>query len=101
MKTSGADAGGPAAKVPAQSKFTTTTVDGKAFAGTSPAGKDAVLWFWAPWCAVCRGEAPPSPRPRGSGATRPSSECSDRHPQHRRLRPVIAGRPGGLGRSGA
>jgi thiol-disulfide isomerase/thioredoxin len=21
-------------------------------------GEDTVLWFWAPWCTVCRGEAP-------------------------------------------
>ncbi|KUL35439.1 redoxin family protein [Streptomyces regalis] len=57
-KTSKADAGGAAAKVPTQLKFKATTVDGKSFEGTSLAGKDAVLWFWAPWCTVCRGEAP-------------------------------------------
>ncbi|KUO14316.1 redoxin family protein [Streptomyces dysideae] len=55
---SGDSGAGAAAKVPAQLEFTTTTVDGKAFEGTSLAGKDAVLWFWAPWCTVCRGEAP-------------------------------------------
>jgi thiol-disulfide isomerase/thioredoxin len=57
-KTSEVDAGGAAAEVPTQLKFTATTVDGKSFEGTSLAGKDAVLWFWAPWCTVCRGEAP-------------------------------------------
>lgn len=50
-----------------------TTVDDAAvfaslFAATSPidaefdaatlAGRDSVLWFWAPWCTVCRSEAP-------------------------------------------
>jgi thiol-disulfide isomerase/thioredoxin len=44
--------------VPEQLKFTTKTVDGKDFAGESLAGKAAVLWFWAPWCTKCRGEAP-------------------------------------------
>ncbi|HEU5108007.1 MAG TPA: redoxin domain-containing protein [Micromonosporaceae bacterium] len=38
--------------------FTATTVDGKAFDGRSLAGKPAVLWFWAPWCPVCLGQAP-------------------------------------------
>jgi thiol-disulfide isomerase/thioredoxin len=28
-------------------------IDSSALAGT-----DAVLWFWAPWCTVCRAEAP-------------------------------------------
>ncbi|MFH9071358.1 TlpA family protein disulfide reductase [Streptomyces alboflavus] len=46
------------APVPDELKFTTTTLDGKKFQGSSLAGKDAVLWFWAPWCHVCRSEAP-------------------------------------------
>nr|WP_063788293.1 redoxin domain-containing protein [Streptomyces sp. NBRC 110030] len=66
-RTSGADSSvaspasrgsAAAAQVPSQLQFTTTTVDGKTFKGSSLAGKDAVLWFWAPWCTVCKGEAP-------------------------------------------
>ena len=38
--------------------FTTRTLDGDELAGTSLEGKDAVLWFWAPWCTQCRREAP-------------------------------------------
>ncbi|MEU9599841.1 redoxin domain-containing protein [Streptomyces sp. NPDC048109] len=49
---------GKKAAIPPELKFTTTTVDGETFEGTSLAGKDAVLWFWAPWCSVCRSEAP-------------------------------------------
>ncbi len=26
-------------------------------ASASFAGQDTVLWFWAPWCTTCRGEA--------------------------------------------
>ncbi|MCY9787464.1 redoxin domain-containing protein [Nocardiopsis sp. EMB25] len=37
--------------------FDTRTVDGDGFSGASLAGEPAVLWFWAPWCTVCRGEA--------------------------------------------
>lgn len=44
--------------VPEQLKFTAKTVDGKDFSGESLAGRPAVLWFWAPWCPNCRGEAP-------------------------------------------
>ncbi len=33
-------------------------MDGTEFSGASVAGKPVVLWFWAPWCAVCRGQAP-------------------------------------------
>lgn len=47
-----------AAPVAAELKFTTETLDGRAFDGSKLAGKDAVLWFWAPWCTECRREAP-------------------------------------------
>lgn len=35
-----------------------STVDGLAFDASTLAGKPTVVWFWAPWCLVCRGEAP-------------------------------------------
>lgn len=38
--------------------FTGTTLDGDRFEGASLEGKPAVLWFWAPWCATCRAQAP-------------------------------------------
>src|ERR1700756_6000177 len=44
--------------VPAQLQFTAKTVDGQDFSGHSLLGEPAVLWFWAPWCPVCQGEAP-------------------------------------------
>jgi thiol-disulfide isomerase/thioredoxin len=47
-----------ATTVPAQLQFTAKTVDGQDFSGQSLLGKPAVLWFWAPWCPVCQGEAP-------------------------------------------
>jgi thiol-disulfide isomerase/thioredoxin len=37
--------------------FVARTVDGEEFTGASLEGEPAVLWFWAPWCTVCRGEA--------------------------------------------
>ncbi|RKS05826.1 AhpC/TSA family protein [Nocardiopsis sp. Huas11] len=37
--------------------FTAPTVGGEEVAGTDYAGAPVVLWFWAPWCTVCRGEA--------------------------------------------
>lgn len=39
-------------------KFTAKTVAGKSFDGSTLAGKPSVLWFWAPWCTVCRAESP-------------------------------------------
>jgi len=38
--------------------FTSTTTEGAAFDATDLAGQDVVLWFWAPWCTICRSEAP-------------------------------------------
>ena len=43
--------------VPATLKFTSRTIDGKAFKGASLADNPSVLWFWAPWCGTCQGQA--------------------------------------------
>ena len=46
------------AVVPEALQFEATTVSGDAFDGASLAGRPVVLWFWAPWCAVCKSQAP-------------------------------------------
>ena len=46
------------AAVPDSLQFEATTVSGETFEGASVAGRPVVLWFWAPWCAVCRSQAP-------------------------------------------
>ncbi|MDY7101329.1 MAG: redoxin domain-containing protein [Actinomycetota bacterium] len=33
-------------------------LSGGSFSGADLSGRDAVLWFWAPWCTICRAEAP-------------------------------------------
>ncbi len=38
--------------------FTAAKVGGGEFDSASLVGTDTVLWFWAPWCTTCRGEAP-------------------------------------------
>jgi thiol-disulfide isomerase/thioredoxin len=43
--------------VPDTLKFSGTTLDGSAFSASSLAGRPVVLWFWAPWCATCFGQA--------------------------------------------
>jgi peroxiredoxin len=56
-------AGSPAAAVssrpgvPSTLDFTAKTLDGAAFDGATLAGKPVVLWFWAPWCPTCAGQA--------------------------------------------
>jgi thiol-disulfide isomerase/thioredoxin len=45
------------AVVPATLKFTGKTIDGASFDAATLAGKPAILWFWAPWCATCASEA--------------------------------------------
>jgi thiol-disulfide isomerase/thioredoxin len=57
------DVGSPAPATAADAapkllRFTARTLDDKDFTGESLAGKAAVLWFWAPWCPRCMGEAP-------------------------------------------
>lgn len=36
--------------------FDATTVDGEPFDARTLAGRPVVVWFWAPWCAVCRSQ---------------------------------------------
>lgn len=47
--------------VPAALDFDAPTVGGGTFSGASLVGQDSVLYFWAPWCTVCRAEAPSLP----------------------------------------
>jgi thiol-disulfide isomerase/thioredoxin len=61
VSTPSAAAGSPTATsraAPPQLQFTVKTIDGQDFSGESLLGKPDVLWFWAPWCPVCQGEAP-------------------------------------------
>jgi thiol-disulfide isomerase/thioredoxin len=38
---------------------TSTTIDGTTtFEGATLASGDSVVWFWAPWCTICRSEGP-------------------------------------------
>jgi len=37
--------------------FTGETIDGEPFDAATMAGKPALLWFWAPWCATCASQA--------------------------------------------
>jgi thiol-disulfide isomerase/thioredoxin len=50
--------GDGAAPQPVDLEFTVPTVDGGTFHGTQLSGRPAVLWFWAPWCVICAGQAP-------------------------------------------
>ncbi|MGH8775024.1 MAG: redoxin domain-containing protein [Jiangellaceae bacterium] len=43
--------------VPEVLDFTAATVDGATFDGASLAGRPVVVWFWAPWCPVCKAGA--------------------------------------------
>jgi thiol-disulfide isomerase/thioredoxin len=48
---------GGAAAVPASLTFTGKTLEGAPFDAAVMAGKPALLWFWAPWCATCAQQA--------------------------------------------
>lgn len=39
-------------------RFTATTLTGRSLDAADLAGEPVVLWFWAPWCTICRSEAP-------------------------------------------
>lgn len=56
--TSPAASEGGAAPAASGVSFEAATLDGGTLSSDDLAGKDAVLWFWAPWCTTCRGEAP-------------------------------------------
>ncbi|MET8153775.1 peroxiredoxin family protein [Actinoplanes sp. NPDC049668] len=43
--------------VPSTLAFTARTVSGAEFDGATLAGRPTVLWFWAPWCPTCAGQA--------------------------------------------
>jgi thiol-disulfide isomerase/thioredoxin len=38
--------------------FSSTTLEGQSVTQADYEGKPTIMWFWAPWCSVCRSEAP-------------------------------------------
>jgi thiol-disulfide isomerase/thioredoxin len=50
-------AAAPAAAATGALSFTGKTLDGTAFDAAGMAGRPALLWFWAPWCATCAAQA--------------------------------------------
>jgi len=38
--------------------FSSTTLEGRSVTQADYEGKPTIMWFWAPWCSVCRSEAP-------------------------------------------
>jgi thiol-disulfide isomerase/thioredoxin len=45
--------------VPTILSFTAETLQGRRYEASALAGRPVVLWFWAPWCATCAGQAVP------------------------------------------
>ena len=48
----------PAGPLDSRLDFTVATLTGDSFSGSSLAGQDSILWFWASWCPTCQAEAP-------------------------------------------
>ncbi|GAA0806482.1 TlpA family protein disulfide reductase [Spirilliplanes yamanashiensis] len=55
--TTPAVAGSAAGAVAETLRFTGTTLTGRPYDAAALAGRPAVLWFWAPWCATCASQA--------------------------------------------
>ena len=53
-----APASNPAAVVTPLPAFSSTTLEGQSVTQADYEGKPTIMWFWAPWCSVCRSEAP-------------------------------------------
>jgi thiol-disulfide isomerase/thioredoxin len=53
----GCGAPAPAAHPRKVLDFSGTTLDGATFDANTLSGRPTILWFWAPWCATCAGEA--------------------------------------------
>ena len=41
-----------------RSQLAVTTLAGDTFDPATTVGRPVILWFWAPWCTICRAEAP-------------------------------------------
>ncbi|MBV8928637.1 MAG: redoxin domain-containing protein [Mycobacteriaceae bacterium] len=48
----------PVARADDRLQFTSTTLSGTTFNGTSLQGRPVVMWFWAPWCPFSNAGAP-------------------------------------------
>ena len=48
----------PAAVATPLPVFSSTTLEGQSVTQADYEGKPTIMWFWAPWCSVCRVEAP-------------------------------------------
>ncbi len=50
--------GTTAESAPTALGFSGSTLDGTRLDAATLSGQPVVLWFWAPWCTICRAEAP-------------------------------------------
>jgi len=61
LSACGGGTGSPGEAVPAdalQPLAGATTLDGSSFERGAITRPDVLVWFWAPWCVICRSEAP-------------------------------------------
>lgn len=48
----------PPAPAASLAHLAVATLDGDTFDPATIEGQPVILWFWAPWCTICRAEAP-------------------------------------------